>query len=70
MDSMPILKLEEQQTLQWLSQGLTIKDIANNKMYKSVESINLYIRSAKDKLNAQTRDQLIAIAVKGNYINF
>lgn len=65
-----MLKSEEQQTLQWLAQGLTIKNIANNKMHKSVESINLYIRSAKDKLNAQTRDQLIAIAVKDKHIIF
>lgn len=63
------LKIEEKRTLELLSQGFTIKDIADVKMHKSVESINLYIRSAKDKLNAKTRDQLIALAIKGNFID-
>jgi DNA-binding CsgD family transcriptional regulator len=53
----------EQETIRWLSHGCSIREIADKKMYKSVESINLYIKRAKQKLQVRTRDQLIARAV-------
>ncbi|MCW8919158.1 MAG: LuxR C-terminal-related transcriptional regulator [Gammaproteobacteria bacterium] len=53
----------EQETIRWLCHGLTISEIADKKMFKSVESINLYIKEAKQKLQVRNRDQLIARAV-------
>jgi DNA-binding CsgD family transcriptional regulator len=58
----PLLHLE-QETIRWLSHGYSIREIADKKMFKSVESINLYIKKAKQKLQVRTRDQLIARAV-------
>ncbi|MCW8919157.1 MAG: LuxR family transcriptional regulator [Gammaproteobacteria bacterium] len=53
----------EQETIRWLSNGYSIKEVADKKMFKSIESINLYIKKAKQKLQVRTRDQLIARAV-------
>ncbi len=53
----------EQEAIRWLSNGYSIKEIADKKLFKSVESINLYIKSAKQKLQVRSRDQLIARAV-------
>jgi DNA-binding CsgD family transcriptional regulator len=57
------LSILEIETLKWLVAGFTIKQISDEKMYKSIESINKYIHSAKIKLNVRTRDQLIARAM-------
>jgi DNA-binding CsgD family transcriptional regulator len=57
------LSVQEVETLKWLVSGFTIKQIANEKVHRSVESINKYIHSAKIKLNVRTRDQLIARAI-------
>jgi len=53
----------EQETILWLSNGYSIKEVADKKMFKSVESINLYIKKAKIKLQVRSRDQLIARAI-------
>lgn len=53
----------EKETLKWLAEGYSIKQIADEKLYRSVDSINLYIRGAKQKLKARNRDQLIARAL-------
>lgn len=53
----------ELETLKLLAAGFTIKEIAATRLFKSVESVNLYIKSAKQKLQVKTRDQLIARAI-------
>ena len=53
----------ELKTMKLLASGLTIKEIADNKLYKSVEIVNLYIKSSKVKLQVKTRNQLIARAI-------
>jgi len=62
-DSYPELNQNEIETLRWLVQGYSINEIANEKLFKSVAMVNKYVRQAKDKLNARSRDQLIATAV-------
>ncbi len=57
------LNTNEIETLKWLIHGLSIKEIANKKLFKSVDMVNKYINSAKNKLNAINRDQLIAKAM-------
>ena len=53
----------EQETIRWLSSGCSIKEVADKKLFKSIESVNIYIKNAKQKLQVRTRDQLIACAV-------
>jgi len=53
----------EIETLKWLADGYSIKQISDEKLHRSIDSVNLYIRNAKKKLNARTRDQLIAKAL-------
>lgn len=53
----------ELDTIKWLASGCSIKEIADSKLHKSAESVNLYIKSAKDKMQVKTRDQMIARAV-------
>lgn len=57
------LTTSEKCTIHWLANGFSIRQIAEDKIYKSVESVNLYIKSAKKKLNSRTRDQMIAKAM-------
>lgn len=53
----------EIETLKWLAEGYSIKQISDEKLHRSIDSVNIYIRNAKKKLNARTRDQLIAKAL-------
>ena len=62
-DSHPELNENELETLRWLVKGYSINEIANEKLFKSVAMVNKYVRQAKNKLNARSRDQLIATAV-------
>lgn len=57
------LTMPEQHCLQWLATGHSIRAIADEKLYRSTETINRHIRSAKTKLRADNRSQLIARAV-------
>ena len=63
------LKFEEAQVIQLLCEGEDIKSIAGI-MDRGRDSINMYIRNAKDKLKVNTRDQLVAVAVKKELIDF
>ncbi|MCE2572839.1 helix-turn-helix transcriptional regulator [Motilimonas eburnea] len=53
----------ELDTLRWLASGVSLQVIADEKVFRSIESVNGYVRSAKTKLKAQSRDQLIAKAL-------
>ena len=53
----------EIETVRWLAHGLSLKQIADQKLYRSIESVNLYVRNARTKLKARNRDQLIANAI-------
>lgn len=57
------LTQSEIDTLKWLAQGLSLQAIADQKLFRSIESVNGYVRNAKAKLNANSRDQLIASAI-------
>ncbi|MBL1240476.1 MAG: LuxR family transcriptional regulator [OCS116 cluster bacterium] len=58
----PIFSKREKECLLWLATGLRTKQIAHKLNLKPV-SIELYINNAKKKLNATTREQLIAKAI-------
>jgi len=60
----PLEKLSQKEIeiLRWLANGLRVQTIADQKIYRSTESINKYIASAKTKLKARTQAQLIAKA--------
>jgi len=53
----------ELETIKLLAAGLTIKEIADKRLFKSIESVNLYIRAAKKKLQVKTSAQLVARAM-------
>lgn len=53
----------EFEVLRWLAAGFKLQEIADEKVYRSIDSINLYVRSLKKKMNARTVDQLVAKAV-------
>lgn len=57
----PLAK-HEVYVIQLLCEGKNILSIAET-LYKSKETINKHIRSAKTKVNASSRDQLIAICL-------
>lgn len=56
--------VKELLTLQWLSQGLSLKQISDQKVHRSIESVNKYISQLKAKLGVQSRAQLIAVATR------
>lgn len=58
--SVEALTHNETQTLKWLSNGCSIDEISSQKIYKSRDSVNIYIKNAKRKLQVKSRDQLIA----------
>lgn len=62
------LEKKEVQVIQLLCNGKNIETIAKL-LFKSKDTINSHIRLAKNKVNAQSRDQLIAIAVKKGFVD-
>ncbi len=54
---------KEQEVIKWLAHGYKIQQIAEQKMFRSQESVNLYIRKAKNKLQAPNVAQLVAKAM-------
>lgn len=56
------LNRSEVHVIQLLCEGKKIITIAQE-LYKSKETINNHIRSAKSKVNAASRDQLIAVCL-------
>lgn len=61
------LSHRETECLQWLATGLRTKEIAHKLGIKPV-SVELYINNAKKKLNAATREELVAKAITQNKI--
>ncbi len=57
------LTVKEREVIKWLAHGYKIQLIAEKKMFRSQESVNLYIRKAKDKLKALNVAQLVAKAM-------
>ena len=62
------LEKKEVQVIQLLCDGNNIESVAKS-LFKSKDTINNYIRLAKTKLNAGSRDQLIAMAVKKELVD-
>lgn len=62
------LEKKEVQVIQLLCDGNNIESVAKI-LFKSKDTINNYIRLAKTKLNADSRDQLIAMAVKKELVD-
>lgn len=58
-----LLNENEKEVIQWLIDGYKIQEIAEKKMFRSQESVNLYIRSAKSKLGASNLAQLAVKAL-------
>lgn len=57
------LTQSEIDTIKWLAHGFSLQVIADQKLFRSIESVNGYVRNAKVKLNANSRDQLVASAI-------
>jgi len=53
---------KERETIGWLIRGFSILETAK-KMERSVPAIDKYIRQAKVKTKARSRDHLIAIVI-------
>lgn len=62
------LQQKEVEVIQLLCEGENIGSIAE-RVFKSKDTINQHIRSAKNKLNAKSRDELIAKAVTKGIVN-
>ncbi len=62
------LSERENEVLQWVSQGLTNKDIAE-KLFISESTVKNHLRNILAKLHLQNRMQLIAFAYKQGLIN-
>ena len=56
------LKEDEFKVVQLLCRGYRLNDIAGL-IFKTRDTVNLYIKNAKNNLSVETRDQLIAVAV-------
>ncbi len=59
--SKPILSPREREVVQWLAGGLRTDQIAHQLKVSPV-TIHMHLRSARSKLDARTREQLVAIA--------
>lgn len=57
----------ERQTIYYLASGYSIRETATV-LNRSPESTNLYIKSAKQKLDARSLDHLVALAVSAGLI--
>ncbi|MCP4322018.1 MAG: response regulator transcription factor [Alteromonadales bacterium] len=62
------LNLKEVEVIHLLCNGENISSISK-KLFKSKETINNHISLAKKKLEAKSRDQLIAIAITNGFVN-
>ncbi|MFT6899169.1 MAG: DNA-binding CsgD family transcriptional regulator [Paraglaciecola sp.] len=56
------LKEDEFKVVKLLCHGYRLDEIAGL-IFKTRDSVNLYIKNAKNHLSVQTRDQLVAVAV-------
>lgn len=64
----PKLSPRETECLQWIAAGLRTKEIADRMGIRPV-TVELHMRNARTKLGAQTREQAIAHALAGGYLN-
>lgn len=67
-DGVPALSPRETECLQWLASGLRTKEVADRMGIRPV-TVELHLRNARAKLGAQTREQAIAHALAGGYLN-
>lgn len=67
-DGAPALSPRETECLQWLASGLRTKEVADRMGIRPV-TVELHLRNARTKLGAQTREQAIAHALAGGYLN-
>jgi DNA-binding CsgD family transcriptional regulator len=61
-DEAPVLSPRERECLTWLMQGERTKDIAQ-RLGLSAVAVDLYVRNARRKLGARTREQAVAKAI-------
>lgn len=54
------LTVRQQDILRWLAHGYRLQEIAENKVYRSIHTINKEMHSLKVKLNARTQEELVA----------
>jgi DNA-binding CsgD family transcriptional regulator len=59
---------KEIETVKWLAHGYNIKQIADEKLYRSINSVDKYISSSKIKLRAINRENLVAKALVLGFI--
>jgi DNA-binding NarL/FixJ family response regulator len=64
---LPTLSAREQDILSLLASGMTTKEIAGA-LFISPETVRTYVRRAMEKLEARTRTQAVAIAVRSSLI--
>lgn len=63
----PTISAREQEILSLLASGMTTKEIAGA-LFISPETVRTYVRRAMEKLEARTRTQAVAIAVRRSLI--
>ena len=61
------LSLREREVLVWLASGLRTAEIAHLMSIKPV-TVGLHLQGARRKLNARTREQALAIALRDGHI--
>ncbi len=64
----PILSPREREILCWLAKGLRTEQIAYQLNLKPV-TVHMHLKSARNKLGAKTREQMIALAVQRGLLN-
>lgn len=62
-----LLTTREIETLQWLASGLQNSEIAE-KMNIAIVTVSKHLASARQKLNAKTREQALAIAIRDYHL--
>lgn len=62
-----LLSLREREVLVWLASGLRTAEIAHLMNIKPV-TVGLHLQGARRKLNARTREQALAIALRDGHI--
>jgi len=66
--TLPELSQRERDVLRYLAQGLTNEEIGR-RLYISAETVRTHIRKAMDKLDADTRTQAVAVALRERIIS-
>lgn len=61
------LTRREQEVLDWMSNGLTQKEIANQ-LFVSPSTINTHLRNIYEKLNVHSGIHAVAVAIRNNII--